>query len=87
MKRRMLALVSGVSAAMLPVVAGAVERPTYEASSRALDAGADIGSVMLVTILATAGLFLVAAIGYLYRRERGLEWRFQQPDAPHEDHH
>lgn len=92
MKRRMSAMVGGVTAgitgALLPLVTFAAESGTdFEAQNRAADPGADWGVVMLVTVLATVGLFLVAAIGYGYRRVRGLDWAFQRPDAEHHIDH
>ncbi len=88
MKRRLSAMAAGVTAALVPVVTFAQEHggATFEAHSRATDPGADWGVVMFITAIATAGLFLLATLGYLYRRERGLEWPFQRPDAPHGDH-
>ena len=89
MKRRLSAVAAGVAAAMLPVVTFAQEHgdgATFEAHSRATEPGADWAVVMLVTAIATLGPFLLAAIGYGYRRVRGLEWPFQRPDAPHADH-
>ncbi|MBM3138888.1 MAG: hypothetical protein FJZ92_01425 [Chloroflexi bacterium] len=66
----------GSLAAALPVVAAA-----QEAEGRALPAPADFGGVVLVTALAVGALLLVTAVGYLYRRERRLDWEFQKPDA------
>lgn len=90
MKRRLSAVAAGLGAALLPLVARAQEHGggvDFEAASRAADPSDGFGAIMIVTIAATVGLFLLSTIGYLYRRERGLEWRFQQPDAPHADHH
>ena len=42
--------------------------------------------VLFVTAFAVAGLFAVTSLGYLYRRERHLDWPFQAPAAPHDDH-
>ena len=35
------------------------------------------------TVGGLLAIFVVAALGYLYRRERHLDWEFQKPDAPH----
>jgi hypothetical protein len=32
-------------------------------------------------------VFVGSAVGYLYRRERGLDWEFQRPDEPHDEDH
>lgn len=79
--KRWLGSITGLLVAALPAAAMATE----EARSRSLDRPADWGGVLAVTLLALIGLALVGAIGYLYRRERGLDWDFQKPDAP--DHH
>lgn len=87
--RRISAMALGAVAAATPVIAAAQEHggATFEAHSRATDASADWGMVVLVTILSAGGLFVLATLGYLYRRQRGLDWAFQKPDAPHDDHH
>jgi uncharacterized membrane protein len=88
MKRRISAMVLGVAMAAMPLVAAAQEsESTFEAASRAASPTADWGTVMLVTALSLVALVLVTSLGYLYRRERGLDWAFQKPDAPHDDHH
>lgn len=89
MKRRLGAMAAGFTSAMLPLVALAQEHgggTEFEAASRATDPSTDWGVVMLVTAVATLGLFLLTAIGYGYRRVRGLDWAFQKPDAPHAEH-
>ena len=53
--------------------------------SRAIGLGDDFWKVTLVTALGVGVLFLVAAIGYLYRRERGLSCGLQLPDP--DEHH
>ncbi len=90
MVRRLIASVSGfVLALSAPALALAAEGPgtTFEAASRSMDPSADWSTIVLVTALSLAGLFLLATIGYMFRRERGLDWEFQKPDAPHDDHH
>jgi uncharacterized ion transporter superfamily protein YfcC len=78
---RAFALALASSAAPAAVVA-------QEASGRALSTGADTRVVAIVTVLAVLAVFFVASLGYLYRRERQLDWEFQQPDAPRgDDHH
>ncbi len=57
------------------------------ASERALPRPDDTWLVAGVTVLGLLGVLVVAAIGYLYRRERGLEWEFQRPDEPPQDDH
>ncbi|MEE8422287.1 MAG: hypothetical protein V3S31_05875 [Dehalococcoidia bacterium] len=74
------ALLAGAVAASVPAMALAQE-------SRALSTTGDLWRVVLFTFAGLGGLLLVAAIGYLYRRERGLAWEFQKPDAsPHDAH-
>jgi len=72
--------VVGLFGALAPAVALASE------DGRSLESAADLGTVVLVTLLALLALGAVISIGYLYRRERGLDWEFQKPDAP-DDHH
>lgn len=89
MKRRIGAAVLGAAGALTPLLASAQEHggETFEAHSRASEGAADWATVMLVTALSVGGLFLLTSIGYLYRRQRGLDWAFQKPDVPHDDHH
>lgn len=72
----------------MPFVASAQEQggSSFEAASRSTDPAADWGLVMFLTVLFVLGLFLLSAIGYLYRRERGLTWRFQNPEPDHQTH-
>ncbi len=77
--KRWLGSITGLLLAASPAVAMAADE------GRALDPPADTATVLLVTIVALLGMALVGGIGYLYRRERGLDWDFQKPDAP--DHH
>jgi hypothetical protein len=87
MKRRISAMFLGAAMAAMPLVAGATEsESTFEAASRATSPSGDWGTIMLVTALSLVGLFMVTVLGYLYRRERGLNWAFQRPDPP-ADHH
>lgn len=80
--RQALATGGGLALAAVPALARAQE------SSRALGTPADLWPVLLVTALALGALLAAAAIGYLYRRERGLTWDFQRPDRDeHDDAH
>ena len=85
LKRRISAMLLGAAAAAMPIIAAAQEHggSTFEAHSRDLVAQAPLEPL----VLGAGALLLVTTIGYLYRRERGLEWAFQQPDAPHDEHH
>ena len=78
MSKRLRGLLLGLVVAALPLVAAA-----QEAQSRALPSATDWHPVMFLTAAGVAGLFLLAGIGYLYRRERHLNWDFQKPDQPH----
>lgn len=84
MTARTSALVTGVLLAVLPLVAGAKEpAEAMAAADRGLGLPSDgvtIGFGMAGVLL---GLFAVVTLGYLYRRERHLDWEFQKPDAPH----
>ena len=77
--KRWLGSITGLLLAAFPAVALAAEE------GRALDPPEDWTAVLLVTVVALLALALIGGIGYLYRRERGLDWDFQKPDAP--DHH
>ncbi len=82
--RRLAAAGVGAAVAAWPVLAAA-----QGGGGRAVDAADDFWKVTLVTALGAGALLLVAAIGYLYRRERGLAWDFQlpDPDEHHDDEH
>lgn len=73
--------------AALPMAALATEEAAAETASRALPALVDSMSVGLIAVAAVVGVLLLASLGYLYRRERHLDWGFQRPDAPHQDGH
>jgi uncharacterized membrane protein YidH (DUF202 family) len=89
MSRLVRALALGFLVAALPLVAFATESTAADASSRALPTAGDTMTVGIVAVLAVLALFLIASLGYLYRRERHLEWDFQRPDATQHDggHH
>ena len=78
--KRLQALAAGLFVALVPAVALASE------GGRSLEGSADLGTVVLVTLLTLGALAAVISLGYLYRRERGLDWDFQKPDAP-DNHH
>lgn len=83
MMARASALATGLLAAALPLVVGASEPPRAEAAERGLSLPADGLMIGFATVGALLAVFAVAALGYLYRRERHLDWEFQKPDAPH----
>ena len=70
----------GLFVALVPAVVLASE------GERSLEGTADLTTVVLMTLLGLVGLLVIVSIAYLYRRERGLDWDFQKPDAP-DDHH
>ena len=78
--KRVRGLVVGLFVALVPAVALASE------DGRALEGAADLGTVVLVTVGTLAALAVVTSLGYLYRRERALDWEFQKPDATDGDH-
>jgi flagellar basal body-associated protein FliL len=82
MRRALRALAVGLVVGVLPASAAA-----QEAEGRAVAAPADASAIMLVTLLVVGVLILLAGLGYLYRRERGLDWEFQKPEEPHGDEH
>ena len=82
MRRRIGSVIGGAAVALLPLIAGA-----QEAGGRATDAPSTMSEAVLYTLLALGGVFVLASLGYLYRVKRDLNWRFQEPDAPHDEHH
>ncbi|MBT5773305.1 MAG: hypothetical protein HOH95_02905 [Dehalococcoidia bacterium] len=78
--KRLFGLVVGLFVALVPAVTLASE------SGRSLEGSADLTTVVLVTVGTLAALAVVTSLGYLYRRERALDWEFQKPDATN-DHH
>ena len=87
MLRRMSAMILGAGAALSPLLALAEGEKNAAVVSRAVGASGDAGTVALITVGALVTLFAVAGLGFLYRRERRLDWAFQRPDAPHDEHH
>lgn len=86
MGRRIGAAMAGAGAALLPLVVLAEGAPA-STSSRALSAPQDMKTILIVAALALAVVLLIAAIGFLYRRRRHLDWAFQLPDPPVDGHH
>ncbi|MQC16918.1 MAG: hypothetical protein DWG82_01630 [Chloroflexi bacterium] len=76
-----IAVVPGIASAADPV------GMTFDAADRSMEPGIDTQMIVWVTVFSVLALFAVAGIGYLYRRERGLDWEFQKPDIPHDEHH
>ncbi len=73
--------VAGALAALLPLAAHAADE------GRALEQPENFGTVALITILGAGGLLLVASLGRMYQKQRGIRWRFQDPDQPHDAAH
>lgn len=82
MTTRLFAGASALVAALLPVLASAAEE-----SGRILERPDNFTSVFVYTAVAAVGVLLLASLGRLYQLQRGLRWRFQDPDSPHDDHH
>jgi hypothetical protein len=78
----MFGILGGAALALVPLLASA-----QQAQSRALSPGGDWHTVVMITAAIVLGLFLVATIGYLYRRERRLDWEFQKAELPDEGAH
>ena len=88
MTRLIRACALGFLAAVPPAAAFAAEGSS-EVASRALPGTGDAPIVAFITVIAVVALLLVASLGFLYRRERHLDWDFQRPDPPRHDggHH
>jgi len=85
---RVAALAAGAVAAATPLIAAADETPHYaDPASRVLGLPGDSVTIGFATVGGLLALFALVAVGYLYRRERHLDWEFQKPDAPHGDTH
>lgn len=82
MTARVSALLAGGVAAALPMIALAAE-PAAGPASRSLGLDADATKIAFAALGGLLALFGVATLGYLYRRERHLDWDFQKPDVPH----
>lgn len=81
--RRVLAIGIGLALAVVPAAALA-----QDGASRALRAPEDATVAVAAVVGAIATLFVVATLGYLYRRKRRLQWDFQvRRDQPHGDAH
>lgn len=80
----------GAGMALLPIIAlaeGPAGSGAAAVQGRDVAPPHDMSMILLVTALGLVALFMALGIGYLYRRERRLDWAFQAPDAPHDDHH
>ena len=82
---------AGAGLALFPLVALA-EGPAGHAAGaaaqgRAVPTPPDMSMILLLTALALTAVLVTATLGYLYRRERHLDWPFQAADVPHDDHH
>lgn len=75
-RRRIGALGAGWSAAAVPLIARAADE-----GGRMLKPPGDSATVIMATVGALVAVMLVSALGYLYRRQRGLDWDFQRPDV------
>ena len=75
--------------ALFPGATSAAEpaEVTFEVADRSLGLDTDWQTAFWASIAGVVALFALGAVGYLYRRERGLDWEFQKPDAPHDAHH
>ena len=52
-----------------------------EEGARELGTPADMGTALLLLGLGLLGTFVVASLGFLYRRQRGLRWAYQLPEG------
>ncbi len=76
-----------VASATAAFVAAAPAVVTATEEGRVLERPENFTSVFLYTALAAGSVLLVASLGRLYQLQRGIRWRFQDPDAPHDEHH
>jgi hypothetical protein len=85
---RAAAALTGAALAALPLIASAAEGTTA-ATGRTLDAPPSFGPAVFATAVAALTVLAVAALGRLYQLQRGIRWRFQDPDSPQHDegHH
>ncbi len=74
-KVRIAAAGSALVASIMPAVAAA-----QEPGSRAVDVPADATTAILAAAGGVTALFLIWTLGRLYQKQRGLRWRFQEPD-------
>jgi hypothetical protein len=79
---RLAAGVLGATSAALPGLALAAEQ-----QGRALEQNENFGMVAFITVATAGGILLLASLGRMYQRQRGIRWRFQDPDAPHDSGH
>lgn len=79
---RVMAVLAALAASAVPFAAGA-----QEPGSRAVDAPGDVPTAMLAAAGGVIVIFLIATLGRLYQKQRGIHWRFQDPDPVQDDHH
>jgi hypothetical protein len=72
---RLVAALAGTLAAAVPALASAQE------GLRELETPGDTTTAVTLVVLGIAGLFLLASIAYLYRRQRRLRWDYQLPEG------
>tara|TARA_B100000700_G_scaffold313123_1_gene397678 strand:- start:11169 stop:11411 length:243 start_codon:yes stop_codon:yes gene_type:complete len=79
--RQIYAVFTGLSLSFFPsvILAGS--------ESRSLEPSVDLQIVTFWTIFGLASLGIIISLGYLYRRERDLDWDFQKPDVSHDNDH
>ncbi|MBM4416357.1 MAG: LPXTG cell wall anchor domain-containing protein [Chloroflexi bacterium] len=80
--RRVWAAAAGTALAAWPTLLRAQEE-----GGRTIERPEDALPVALLTAAGLLGLLLLAAIGFLYRRRRELDWDFQRPEPAHDEHH
>lgn len=78
---RLSSITAGAAAAVAPTLARAAEE-----QGRILEPNENFGMIALVTLLTAGGILLLASLGRMYQRQRGIRWRFQDPDAPADAH-
>jgi hypothetical protein len=78
---RLASVAAGAAAAAAPVLAVAADE-----QGRVLEQNENFGMIALVTLLTAGGILLLASLGRMYQRQRGIRWRFQDPDAPADGH-
>ena len=79
--RRALVGGAAIVAAVAPLVASAADE------GRTLPQADSFGTAGLFAALGVGALLLIASLGRMYQRQRGIRWRFQDPDQPHHDGH
>lgn len=90
MRRLVSAVVTSAVAAgtaLSPLVALAEGPAGGAVQGRAVAAPHDMPMIIGVTAVSLIALIATAGVGYLYRRERHLDWPFQAADVAHDEHH